>query len=109
MTLMPVAEDPVNVTLSTPGCATRAAPVAPAPVTTLSTPGGSPASNASRAKANVEAGVCSAGLAMKVQPAASAGASLLANRNSGLFQGRMAATTPTGRGWVKVKKFVCGG
>ena len=46
---LPTAVDPVKATLSTPGCSTRAAPVCPAPVTMLSTPGGSPASAASSA------------------------------------------------------------
>ncbi len=43
----PTALEPVNATLSTPGCATSAAPVEPSPVSTLRTPGGSPASRAS--------------------------------------------------------------
>ena len=96
ITAMPVAVDPVKVTLSTPGSAVSAAPVSPAPVTTLKTPGGNPASSTSLANSSVDDGVCSAGLATTVHPAARAGASLLASRNSGLFQGRMAATTPMG-------------
>jgi hypothetical protein len=44
----------------------------------------------------MEAGVCSAGLTTKVQPAASAGASLKVNRSNGEFHGTMAPTTPMG-------------
>ena len=40
----PTSVEPVKAILSTPGCSTSAAPVAPSPVTTLSTPGGRPAS-----------------------------------------------------------------
>jgi hypothetical protein len=44
----PVTCDPVNATLSTPGCAASAAPaVSPYPGTMLMTPGGTPASSAS--------------------------------------------------------------
>ena len=56
-TARPVAVDPVNATLSTPGCAASAAPVSrDSPVTTLTTPGGNPAWSNSSAKPRVEAG-----------------------------------------------------
>ena len=45
----PTSVEPVKAILSTPACSTRAAPVAPSPVTTLSTPGGKPALWASSA------------------------------------------------------------
>ena len=46
----PVVVSPVNATLPMPSCAAIAAPaVPPGPVTTLSTPGGMPASSASSA------------------------------------------------------------
>ena len=48
------------------------------------------------AEADVDAGVCSEGLTTKVQPAASAGASLKDSSKSGEFQGVMAPTTPIG-------------
>ena len=54
ITAMPVAVDPVKVTLSTPGSAVSAAPVSPAPVTTLKTPGGNPASSTSLANSRVD-------------------------------------------------------
>ena len=65
-------------------------------MTTLSTPGGSPASAisaASRSTANV---AYSDGLATIVQPAARAGAAFWANSSSGAFHGMIAPTTPTG-------------
>ena len=45
----PTSVEPVKAILSTPGCLTSAAPVAPSPVTMLTTPGGSPASATSSA------------------------------------------------------------
>ena len=72
----PVFVDPVNATLSTPGCLTRYAPVVgPSPGTMLITPGGNPTSAASSARRSALSGVCGSGLSTTVQPAASAGAS----------------------------------
>jgi hypothetical protein len=96
-TLMPVAVDPVNATLSTPLCAASDSPVDRSqPVTTLSTPAGRPASCSTCANATVEAGECSEGLTTQVFPAASSGASLKVSSSSGEFQGVMAPTTPSG-------------
>jgi hypothetical protein len=96
-TLAPVAVDPVNAILSTPGCAASASPVVRSqPVTTLSTPAGSPASCRISANTTVDAGECSDGLTTIVQPAASAGASLKVSSSSGEFHGVIAPTTPTG-------------
>ena len=66
------------------------------PVTTFSTPGGSPARMASSARASAESGVSGAGLTTTVQPAARAGAILRVIMASGKFQGVMAPTTPIG-------------
>ena len=64
----------MNVTTSTSRCPASAVPTsAPAPVTTLNTPSGSPASDASRANVSVVSGVSSHGLMTTVQPAANAG------------------------------------
>ena len=93
----PVEVCPVNATRRTPGWATRASPVSGPPVTTLSTPGGRPASVARRATSRVVSGVVSAGLATTVLPAARAGPTLLASRVSGKFHGVIAPTTPSGR------------
>ena len=72
----PVAVEPVNATLSTPGCLTRCAPtVGPGPGTTLIVPGGKPTSLASSASRSAESGVAESGFSTIVQPAASAGAS----------------------------------
>ena len=94
---MPISVEPVNAIRSTSGCAASACPAAgPQPVTTLKTPGGTPASAQRRASSSVVAGVWSEGLTTIVQPAASAGASLNTSSSSGEFQGTIAPTTPTG-------------
>ena len=91
-TARPVAVDPVNATLSTPGCPASAAPVSrDSPVTTLNTPGGKPACSNRAAKASVDAGECSEGLTTNVQPAASAGATFQVISSSGEFHGVIAA------------------
>ena len=69
-----VAEPPVKLILSTPGWPANAWPVAAPPTTTLSTPGGRPASAASSAKRTIPNGASSGGLATTALPAASAGA-----------------------------------
>src|SRR5271154_3840312 len=74
--ILPTAALPVNATLSTPGCATSAAPVvSPGPLTILTTPGGAPHSSNQLATSIAVSGVCSAGFSTQVQPAANAGAS----------------------------------
>ena len=70
----PVFVEPVNATLSTPGCLTRYAPaVGPSPGTMLIAPGGKPTSPASSAIRNTLSGVCGSGFKTTGQPAASAG------------------------------------
>jgi len=97
----PVASEPVKVIFRTRGCSTRAAPTSwPNPVTTLTTPGGSPASWKSRTSSRVEAEVNSDGLITTVQPAARTGAIFQASNNNGEFHGVMTATTPTGSFFV---------
>src|SRR6202047_706734 len=82
--ILPTAALPVNATLSTPGCATSAAPaVSPKPLTIFTTPGGNPTSSNQLANSSAVSGVCSAGFKMQVQPAASAGASFHAAMRSG--------------------------
>ena len=94
-TAMPPASDPVKVTFLTLGCATSASPSsAPRPVTTFSTPAGSPARWASSANSRVDTDACSDGLTTTVFPAARAGASFQAAIMRGEFHGVMAATTP---------------
>src|SRR5258708_33784977 len=94
--IFPTAALPVNAILSTPGCATKAAPVvSPKPLMMFTTPGGSPTSSSQFANSNAVSGVCSAGLRMHVQPAASAGANFHAAMSSGEFHGMISAATPT--------------
>ncbi len=92
----PTSVEPVKAILSTPLCATSAAPVAPSPVTMLTTPGGSPASMQISANASAVSGVNSAGFSTTVSPQASAGATFQASISSGKFQGMICPQTPTG-------------
>ena len=79
-----MAVDPVNETLRTRGSVTRASPsTPPGPVTTDSTPSGSPASVKHRARASAVSGVVLAGLSTTALPAASAGASLCMTSSAG--------------------------
>src|SRR5918998_1663768 len=66
------------------------------PVTMLTTPAGMPTSSHNAPQARPENGVCEAGLATTVQPAASAGPIFRASMEEGKFHGVIAATTPTG-------------
>ena len=95
---LPTSVEPVKATLSTPGWVTSAAPVAPAPVTTLTTPGGSSACWQTSASNRAVSGVVSAGLSTQQLPAARAGASFQAAMRSGKFQGMTWPATPSGRG-----------
>lgn len=65
-------------------------------MSTLNTPGGTPASSASTARASAESGVALAGLSTMGQPAASAGPALRVIIAAGKFHGVMAAQTPIG-------------
>ena len=97
----PVSVPPVNAILETSGCRTSASPAsAPKPVTTLTTPGGMPASSTSGISSSSDAEVCSLGLITIVFPPASAGASFISVSRSGEFQGVIAPTTPIG--WRRV-------
>ncbi len=94
----PTSVEPVNATLSRPGWRTSAAPVAPAPGSTLTTPGGRSACWQISASTSAVSGVVSAGLSTTVLPAASAGASFQAAMSSGKFHGMTWPATPSGRG-----------
>ena len=63
-------------------------PRPPNPVTTLTTPGGKPASSTSAANSSVDADACSDGLMTSVQPAASAGASFQRHQQQRRVPGR---------------------
>jgi hypothetical protein len=64
--------------------------------TTLTTPGGTPASSANSPRRSGLKGASSAGLRITVQPVASAGPIFQIEAPSGPFHGMMAPTTPTG-------------
>ena len=74
MTLVPVRVEPVTEISATSSCRASAPPTsAPGPGITLRTPGGRPASSASRPSMSAVSGVSSDGLRTTVLPAASAG------------------------------------
>ena len=90
-----VSGEPVNEMRRTPGCSVSPAPTSsPMPCTTLSTPGGSPASSARSASSEHESGDHSAGLSTTVQPAASAGAVFQVESISGAFHGVITTAGP---------------
>src|SRR5881397_2934188 len=87
---------PVNDTMSMSASTSACPASAPEPVTTLNTPGGSPASSTASANRSTASGSCGAGFTTTVLPMASAGATLPAMLVSGKLYGVMHATTPTG-------------
>ena len=79
LTRRPAPVEPVNDTMSIPGCAAIASPTTgPVPVTRLNAPAGRPTSSITSARMNAFSGTTSVGLSTTVQPAASAGATLAA-------------------------------
>ena len=82
---LPTSVDPVNVIFATSRvqCKRLASDSRPSPLTTLSTPGGPPASTNSSASRRQLIGACSAGFSTTVLPAASAGAIFHAAISSG--------------------------
>ena len=79
MTRLPARVEPVNETMSTLGCEAMASPtMTPGPDTRLKTPGGSPTSSITSARAKALSGATSLGLSTTVQPTAMAGATLRA-------------------------------
>ena len=91
-----VAPPPVKLILPTRGSPTSAAPASAPPGTTLTTPGGRPASRQSSAKRSGPSGASSAGLSTTQLPAASAGATFIAGETIPPFHGVSTATTPYG-------------
>ena len=78
-TRRPARVEPVKLTMSVCGCATIASPTTgPVPVTRLKTPAGSPTASHTSASTNALSGTTSLGFSTTVQPAAIAGATLLA-------------------------------
>ena len=98
--MRPTSVEPVNDRWRTMSLSHSALPTstdcAASAVTMLRTPAGMPARCASSALASADSGVCSAGLMMTGQPAASAGATLRVIIAIGKFHGVIAAHTPAG-------------
>ena len=103
-----VCGDPVNATRSTSGCPVSGAPAsAPLPFTTLSTPGGSPASRASSPSIVHVSGAHSGGFSTTVLPAASAGPTRQVASMNGAFQGVETAVTPAGSWRTRLRSPPC--
>ncbi len=96
MMALPVAVEPVNMTLSMPACAESASPTSRPPGTTCSTSAGSTVLSTS-ASASTDSGVYSEGFITTVLPIRSAGASCQMLIIIGQFHGPIAPTTPSGR------------
>ena len=93
----PVDDSPTNAIARIAGCSVSALPaVSPIPCTTLSTPGGNPASSAVSASSCAVNGDHSAGLWTTVHPAASAGAIFHVDSMNGVFHGVITPTGPIG-------------
>ena len=94
---MPTGTDPVKLILRTIVEANNFSEIsAGTPKTRLTTPSGTPASERARINATAVPGVSSDAFKIMEQPAANAGASFLAGRNAGKFQGVNPSATPTG-------------
>src|SRR5258708_5003455 len=97
ISVRPTSVEPVNVTLRTSGFDVISPPISrELPVSTLNTPGGTPARSPSTARAKAEKGVARAGFVIIGQPAARAGPSFRVIIAAGKFQGVTAAQTPIG-------------
>ena len=97
MIARPVRVSPTKPIALISGCAVSDLPVvSPMPLTTLTTPGGTPASWTNSARRMAVTGLHSAGLCTTVQPAASAGAIFHVLSMKGVFQGVMTPTGPMG-------------
>src|SRR5260221_13671387 len=97
ISFLPIAVEPVKLTLRTVGFHVISLPISAGdPVTTEKTPFGTPAFSASDANASADSGVSLAGLTTIVHPAASAGPALRVIIAAGKFHGVIAAQTPIG-------------
>ncbi len=93
----PVAVSPVKLIFATLGSPMSCSPtVRPGPGTTLTAPGGTPASTSTSASINAVTGVSDAGLMITGLPQARAGATFQVVMSNGKFQGTTMAHTPTG-------------
>jgi hypothetical protein len=102
-TRVPARLEPVNDTMSTPGCAAIASPtVGPSPGTMLNTPAGTPAACIVSAHRMALNGASSDGFSTMVQPAARAGATLQTIWLTGQFHGVIRPHTPIGSRAIRV-------
>ena len=88
--------EPTKDTALTSGCVHRVSTAVLPPCTTLSTPGGTPASSASSASSMVVIGSCSEGLSTKVLPETIAMGNIHSGIIAGKLKGVMPAHTPSG-------------
>ena len=96
----PASVPPVRVILAMSGWCVSASPTSRPPVTTFTTPSGTPASRRISTRARVDSGVVSDGLTTTVLPVASAADRLRARISSGWLNGVMIPQTPSGvRRW----------
>ena len=93
----PTSVEPVKQTPAYARSATSAAPTLPSPGTSASAPAGMPASCRMRTASAAISGVCSAGLATTLLPAASAALTCPRKIASGKFHGLMQTNTPRPR------------
>ena len=102
---LPTSVDPVKDSFRTRGSSriVSTTPDEPRAATTLTAPGGTPASARTSATARAESGVSDAGLRMVVQPAARAGPSLRVAIAEGKFQGVTMREIPTGSGTTIIR------
>jgi hypothetical protein len=96
ITAWPARVEPVREIIAVFGSVTSASPTSLPPVTTLSSPAGSPASIASSARRMLERGVVGAGLRTTALPVARAGPIFQIAMMNGKFHGAIEPATPTG-------------
>ncbi len=96
----PVGTEPTNPMRLMSGWRTRADPVVPSPVSTLTTPGGNRPSHSSPSL-RLDSGACSEPLTTTQLPAARGAAAFSAQKRKGWLNGLIFATTPQGCRRVK--------
>src|SRR5580700_4617340 len=95
--IRPTAEEPVNETARTAAFSAIGAPASgPYPVTTFTTPFGTPASVSACTRLKVDSGVSSAGLITQALPQTRAGSSFHEGIAIGKFHGVIMPQTPSG-------------
>ena len=88
--------DPTKLTAATSGCVSSRSTATLSPLTTLSTPGGNPASKNNSATSSGADGSRSDGLRTKVLPQATALGIIHSGTMAGKLNGVIPATTPSG-------------